>query len=388
MTPWQEGFVKQCEARGINPSAVAKYAEDYSEGQKAAQRMLAKRAAAAKAAFDSMTPYQQGFAARCHQRGILSEKVASWVMRKKAQEGPDGIGPTLGNEAAYLADKATQESAARAVADAVANNTAGADADFDSLLAAAITSADDEASAQNEADLAAYDKARKDMRNAEIAAERASAEEDLASVRRNFLEGIGKTRTRPHEGWNEMTPHERQARGLPLEKPKSKLDEIADRLSSAGKAVGDAVTDNKAVRAARAFIDQHDPDAIRARAALVGIDPDFAPTDANIAKRRVDRAVAKGQDYYGKVVDKGNEVYDKVKEYFGKAVAKGKEYSGKAKAEGKKVYDRGKKYYGKAKQYAKDHPGRAAAVGGGAALTAALLGAYLLSRKKKKKAKK
>lgn len=85
MTPWQEGFVKQCEARKVDPRAVAKFASEYARGQEAAKQQLAKRAEAAKKAFDSMTPYQQGFAVRCHQRGIPAEKVATWVMHKKAQ---------------------------------------------------------------------------------------------------------------------------------------------------------------------------------------------------------------------------------------------------------------------------------------------------------------
>lgn len=89
MTPWQEGFVKQCEARKVDPRAVAKFAAEYARGQEAAKQQLAKRAEAAKKAFDSMTPYQQGFAVRCHQRGIPAEKVASFVMKKKAQEVPN-----------------------------------------------------------------------------------------------------------------------------------------------------------------------------------------------------------------------------------------------------------------------------------------------------------
>lgn len=305
MTPWQEGFVKQCEARGINPSAVAKYAEAYSNGQKAAQRMLAKRAAAAKTAFDSMTPYQQGFAARCHQRGILSEKVASWVMRKKAQEGPD--------------------LEARAVADAVAANTSGADSDFDALLAAALE-ADERGAVEN-------------------------------AVAKDVADAYAPRAVR--KGWNKMTPHERQMRGLPLEEPKSTLDIIADRLSSAGKSADKAVdtlTHTKAVQAARDFIDQHSPEAIRARAALVGIAPENAPTDANILKHRAQNAVEDASDWLG--------------------------------VQGRRIKGRALDAADKAKQYAKNHPGRTAAIGGGAALTAALLGAYLLSRKKKKKAKK
>lgn len=100
MTPWQEGFVKQCEARGVDPRAVAKFASEYARGQEAAKQKLAKRAEAAKKAFDSMTPYQQGFAVRCHQRGIPAEKVASFVMKKKAGKLTPALGYDAGAPAA------------------------------------------------------------------------------------------------------------------------------------------------------------------------------------------------------------------------------------------------------------------------------------------------
>jgi len=82
MTPFDEGFVKQCAARGMDPRAVANFANKKAMKKKAAAELLQKKAARQQKILSSMTPYQQGFAVRCLQRGVPSAKVASYCIKR------------------------------------------------------------------------------------------------------------------------------------------------------------------------------------------------------------------------------------------------------------------------------------------------------------------
>lgn len=80
-TPYQAGFIKQCAARGIDPRAVVAYTQEYNRGRAAAAAYVEKRASAVREALNKMTPYQQGFAIRCSQRGIPATKVAEFCAK-------------------------------------------------------------------------------------------------------------------------------------------------------------------------------------------------------------------------------------------------------------------------------------------------------------------
>lgn len=73
LTPYQEGFIGRCKARGVDPNAVIKTAQAL-----AAQKQQREKAAEA---FNKLNPYQQGFVARCAQRGVPAEKVAEFCKK-------------------------------------------------------------------------------------------------------------------------------------------------------------------------------------------------------------------------------------------------------------------------------------------------------------------
>lgn len=73
LTPYQEGFIGRCKARGVDPDAVIKTAQAL-----AAQKQQREKAAEA---FSKLNPYQQGFVARCAQRGVPAEKVAEFCKK-------------------------------------------------------------------------------------------------------------------------------------------------------------------------------------------------------------------------------------------------------------------------------------------------------------------
>lgn len=82
MNPYQKAFVDRCKARGVDPAKVAEFCKQAAAAQTRKQAEAEKGAQALRDALAGMTPYQQGFAIRCAQRGVPAAKVAEFCARK------------------------------------------------------------------------------------------------------------------------------------------------------------------------------------------------------------------------------------------------------------------------------------------------------------------
>ena len=79
---YKEGFIKQCNARGVDPGYAAKVAAWMLQKSAEAER----RQKQAAAAFRGLDPYMQGFVVRCNQRGVPTAKVAEFCKRAAAKK--------------------------------------------------------------------------------------------------------------------------------------------------------------------------------------------------------------------------------------------------------------------------------------------------------------
>ena len=82
MNPYQQSFVDRCRARGVDPAKVIAFSKQAAAARMRRQASTDKRAEAVESALSRMTPYQQGFAIRCAQRGVSAQKVAEFCFRK------------------------------------------------------------------------------------------------------------------------------------------------------------------------------------------------------------------------------------------------------------------------------------------------------------------
>lgn len=86
MNPYQQAFVERCRARGIDPAQVVSFSKQAAAAQAQKAASAERSAAAVKQALARMTPYQQGFAIRCAQRGVPAQKVAEFCARLAADK--------------------------------------------------------------------------------------------------------------------------------------------------------------------------------------------------------------------------------------------------------------------------------------------------------------
>ena len=84
MNPYQQAFVDRCKARGFDPAKVVEFSKQAAAASMQKQAAADRRAQAVKQALAAMTPYQQGFAIRCAQRGVPAQKVAEFCIKKAA----------------------------------------------------------------------------------------------------------------------------------------------------------------------------------------------------------------------------------------------------------------------------------------------------------------
>jgi hypothetical protein len=84
MNPYQQAFVDRCKARGIDPAQVIQFSKQAAAASTQKKAELDKKVGAVKQALANMTPYQQGFAIRCAQRGVSAQKVAEFCQKMAA----------------------------------------------------------------------------------------------------------------------------------------------------------------------------------------------------------------------------------------------------------------------------------------------------------------
>ena len=84
MNPYQQAFVDRCKARGVDPAKVIEFSKQAAEANMQKKAEIDKKVGAVKQALAKMTPYQQGFAIRCAQRGFPVAKVAEFCQKMAA----------------------------------------------------------------------------------------------------------------------------------------------------------------------------------------------------------------------------------------------------------------------------------------------------------------
>lgn len=80
MTAYQNGFMRKCAERGVNPQAAARFATEYARGKAAARQYCEKRAEEFVAAVGKLPYYQRGFVMKCAQRGVNPAVVAKFCI--------------------------------------------------------------------------------------------------------------------------------------------------------------------------------------------------------------------------------------------------------------------------------------------------------------------
>lgn len=84
MNPYQQAFVDRCKARGVDPAKVIEFSKQAAAANMQKKAEIDKNVGAVKQALEKMTPYQQGFAIRCAQRGVSAVKVAEFCRKMAA----------------------------------------------------------------------------------------------------------------------------------------------------------------------------------------------------------------------------------------------------------------------------------------------------------------
>lgn len=79
---YKNAFVERCVARGVDPEAVIGFAKKAAAKKAEEAERLQKVAASRHELLSRMTPYQQGFAIRCLERGVSLRKVAEFCQRR------------------------------------------------------------------------------------------------------------------------------------------------------------------------------------------------------------------------------------------------------------------------------------------------------------------